>query len=179
MCPTLAVTNTLMNSVVMGLATTFVLVMSGILVSATRKLIPKQVRIATYILIIATFVTMADYIIKAVSLSAHRSLGAFISLIVVNCIILGRAEAFSSKHAVVDSVKDALGMGLGFTLALCALGIIRESLGSGTLAGFSLFGSGYEPWVIFVLPGGAFFVLGFLLLAINRHNTNHAVEGAG
>jgi len=170
MCPVLAVTNTVVNSLVMGLATTFVLVMSGLIVSASRRLIPKQVRIATYVLIIATFVTMADYLIKAVSLSAHRSLGAFISLIVVNCIILGRAEAFSSKHGLLASVQDSLGMGLGFTTAILALGVIRESLGSGTLAGMSLFGDRFEPWVIFVLPGGAFFVLGFLLLAINRFN---------
>lgn len=178
MCPVLAVTNTVMNSVVMGLATTFVLVMSAILVSATRKLIPKQVRIATYILIIATFVTMADYIIKAVSLSAHKSLGAFISLIVVNCIILGRAEAFSSKHGISDSVKDSLGMGIGFTLAIVVLGTIRETLGSGTFAGISVFGSSYEPWVILILPGGAFFVLGFMLLAINRYNQKRAAGGA-
>jgi len=170
MCPVLAITNTVMNSVVMGLATTFVLVMSAIIVSASRNLIPRQVRIATYILIIATFVTMADYIIKAVSLSAHRSLGAFISLIVVNCIILGRAEAFSSKNGFRASVQDALGMGVGFTLAIVALGVIRETLGSGTLAGVSLFGESFEPWVVMVLPGGAFFVLGFLLLLVNRIN---------
>jgi len=135
MCPVLAITNTVMNSLVMGLATTFVLVMSAIIVSATRSLIPKQVRIATYILFIATFVTMADYIIKAVSLSAHQSLGAFISLIVVNCIILGRAEAFSSRHGLKASVMDALGMGLGFTFAILMLGVVRETLGSGTFAG--------------------------------------------
>ena len=177
MCPVLAVTNTVMNSLVMGLATTFVLVMSAIIVSSSRHLIPRQVRIATYILIIATFVTMADYIIKAVSLSAHRSLGAFISLIVVNCIILGRAEAFSSKNGFKESVQDALGMGIGFTLAILALGVIRETLGSGTFAGIALFGDRFEPWVIMVLPGGAFFVLGFLLLAINQFNQRHASRG--
>ncbi len=177
MCPVLAVTNTVTNSFVMGLATTFVLVMSAIIVSATRNFIPKQVRIATYILFIATFVTMADYIIKAVSLSAHRSLGAFISLIVVNCIILGRAEAFSSRNSIKDSVMDALGMGVGFTLAILMLGIVRETLGSGTFAGISLFGSSFEPWVIMVLPGGAFFVLGFLLLAINALNSRHEIGG--
>ena len=170
MCPVLAITNTVVNSLVMGLATTFVLVMSAIIVSATRNLIPKQVRIATYILFIATFVTMADYIIKAVSLSAHQSLGAFISLIVVNCIILGRAEAFSSRHGLKASVMDAFGMGIGFTFAILMLGIVRETLGSGTFAGIPLFGSEFEPWVIMVLPGGAFFVLGFLLLGINALN---------
>jgi electron transport complex protein RnfE len=178
MCPVLAVTNTVTNSLVMGLATTFVLIMSAFIVSATRSFIPKQVRIATYILFIATFVTMADYIIKAVSLSAHRSLGAFISLIVVNCIILGRAEAFSSRNGIKASILDALGMGLGFTFAILILGIIRETLGSGTFAGIPLFGSGYEPWVILVLPGGAFFVLGFLLLAINAFNKRMALGGA-
>lgn len=174
MCPVLAVTNTVTNSLVMGAATTFVLMMSAIMVSMTRKWIPRQVRIATYILIIATFVTMADYIIKAVSLAAHQSLGAFISLIVVNCIILGRAEAFSSKHGVKDSIMDALGMGIGFTLAIVMLGIVRESLGSGTLMGIPIFGARFEPWVIMILPGGAFFVLGFLLLGINAFNRRTA-----
>lgn len=178
MCPVLAVTNTVMNSLVMGVATSFVLLMSAIMVSATRRIIPKQVRIATYILIIATFVTMADYIIKAVSLDVHRALGAFISLIVVNCIILGRAEAFASKHAMLDSIKDSLGMGIGFTLAIVILGIVRETLGSGTLFGFPVFGSSFEPWVVMVLPGGAFFVLGFLLLAINRYSVRKSAGGA-
>lgn len=167
MCPVLAVTNTVINSVVMGLATTFVLVSSSIIVSATRRLIPKQVRIASYILIIATFVTMADYIIQAVSLEVHRALGAFISLIVVNCIILGRAEAFSSKNTVGRSVLDALGMGIGFTAAILCLGVIRELLGNGTFAGIDVFGPSFEPWVVMVLPGGAFFVLGALLMGFN------------
>ncbi len=167
MCPVLAVTNTVINSLVMGLATTFVLVMSSIFVSSFRKLIPKQVRIATYILIIATFVTIADYVIPAISLEAHKSLGAFISLIVVNCIILGRAEAFSSKNPVGRSVLDALGMGGGFTLAVLCLGVVREVLGSGTFAGVPVFGPGFEPWVVMVLPGGAFFVLGAWLLLFN------------
>jgi electron transport complex protein RnfE len=167
MCPVLAVTNTVINSVVMGLATTFVLVSSAILVSATRKLIPKQVRIASYILIIATFVTMADYIIQAIDLEVHKALGAFISLIVVNCIILGRAEAFSSKNTIGRSVIDAVGMGLGFTGALFALGTIRELLGNGSFAEIDIFGPSFEPWVVMVLPGGAFFVLGALLMLFN------------
>lgn len=167
MCPVLAVTNTVMNSLVMGLATSFVLVASAIIVSLTRRVIPKQVRIASYILIIATFVTMADYIIQAVSLEIHRALGAFISLIVVNCIILGRAEAFSSRNPVFRSVMDAVGMGAGFTLAIVALGTIRELLGSGTWMGLPVFGASFEPWVVMVLPGGAFFVLGLLLLLVN------------
>ena len=175
MCPVLAVTNTVMNSLVMGLATTFVLVSSSILVSAFRKIIPKQVRIATYILIIATFVTVADYVIPAISLEVHRSLGAFVALIVVNCVILGRAEAFSSKNTIGRSVLDALGMGAGFTVALLCLGVVREVLGNGTFLDMPVFGPSYEPWVIMVLPGGAFFVLGAWLLLFSwmreRKNT--------
>ncbi len=164
MCPVLAVTNTVLNSLVMGLATTFVLLCSSILVSAFRKIIPKQVRIATYILIIATFVTVADYVIPAISLEVHRSLGAFVALIVVNCVILGRAEAFSSKNTIGRSVLDALGMGAGFTVALFCLGVVREVLGNGTFLDMPVFGPSYEPWVVMVLPGGAFFVLGAWLL---------------
>ena len=170
MCPVLAVTNTVINSLVMGLATTFVLVMSAIFVSTFRKLIPKQVRIATYILIIATFVTVADYVIPAISLEVDKSLGAFISLIVVNCIILGRAEAFSSRNPIGRSVLDALGMGIGFTFAILCLGVVREALGSGTILGVSVFGSSFEPWVVMVLPGGAFFVLGAWLLVFAWFN---------
>jgi len=180
MCPVLAVTNSVINAIVMGLATTFVLILSNVLVSALRKLIPKQVRIATYILIIATFVTVADYTIKAVSLEVHKSLGAFISLIVVNCIILGRAEAFASKNTVTKSILDGLGMGIGFTFAVLCLGIVREVLGNGTFAGFSLFGPSYEPLVIMILPGGAFFVLGAYLLFFNwlkeRRKSRNAVN---
>lgn len=164
MCPVLAVTNTVINSVVMGVATTFVLVSSAVLVSAFRNVIPKQVRIATYILIIATFVTVADYVIPAISLEVHRSLGAFVALIVVNCVILGRAEAFSSKNSIGRSVLDALGMGAGFTIALLCLGTVREVLGSGTFLDMAVFGPDFEPWVVMVLPGGAFFVLGAWLL---------------
>ncbi len=167
MCPVLAVTNSVMNSIVMGIATTFVLVMSSFFVSLFRKLIPRQVRIASYIMIIATFVTVAEYIIQAVSLEVHKSLGAFISLIVVNCIILGRAEAFASKHPVKKAVLDALGMGAGFTLAVLSLGVVRELLGSGTLLGIPILGPGFEPWSIMILPGGAFFVLGAWLLFFN------------
>jgi len=180
MCPVLAVTNSVINAIVMGLATTFVLILSNVLVSALRKLIPKQVRIATYILIIATFVTVADYTIKAVSLEVHKSLGAFISLIVVNCIILGRAEAFASKNTVTKSILDGLGMGIGFTFAVLCLGIVREVLGNGTFAGIPLFGPSYEPLVIMILPGGAFFVLGAYLLFFNwlkeRRRSRNAVN---
>jgi len=164
MCPLLAVTNTVRNAIAMGLATMFVLVMSSTLVSMVRKLVPKQVRIATYILIISTFVTAADYIIQAVSIPVSRALGPFVALIVVNCMILGRAEAFASKNTIPRAILDAVGMGLGFSLALLCLGCVREILGAGTFLGVRLFGPHYEPWVIFLLPCGGFFTLGAWLL---------------
>ena len=163
LCPVMAVTNTAMNALAMGLATTFVLLCSGVLVSLLRKVIPKQVRIASYIIIIATFVTIIDYLIQAISLDLYRALGAFIQLIVVNCIILGRAEAYASKNPVLNASINALGMGLGFTFALLCLGVVREVLGSGTLFGASLFGPDFQPWAIFVLPPGGFFVLALWL----------------
>ncbi|RMH64521.1 MAG: electron transport complex subunit E [Calditrichaeota bacterium] len=167
MCPTLAVTNSVTNALVMGVATMAVLTLSNILVSSLRKLIPAQVRIATYILIIATFVTVADYAIKAASLEVHKALGAFIALIVVNCIILGRAEAFASKNSVGKAALDGLGMGLGFTFALFLLGAVREVLGNGSFLGMPLFGERFQPVTLMILPGGAFFVLGAYLLLFN------------
>ncbi|MBX7259101.1 MAG: electron transport complex subunit E [Candidatus Hydrogenedentes bacterium] len=164
MCPTLAITNSVKNALAMGLSVIFVLVMSNALVAMVRKIVPKQVRIATYILIIATFVTMVDYIIKAVSIPLYKALGAFIALIVVNCIILGRAEAFASKNTVWKSILDGLGMGVGFTFALLCLGSVRELLGNGSLLGFHVMGSNFEPWVIFLLPSGGFLTLGTWLL---------------
>ena len=140
MCPVLAVTNTAGNALAMGLATAFVLLMSNLAVSSLRHFIPKEARIVTFILIIATFVTIVDYLIQAISLELHRALGAFISLIVVNCLILGRAEAFASKNGVVRSCLDGLGMGVGFTVALLCLGGVRELFGSGSLFGVSLLG---------------------------------------
>jgi electron transport complex protein RnfE len=168
MCPVLAVTNSAINALAMGLATTFVIVLSNTLVSTLRSFIPKEVRIATFILIIATFVTVVDYLIQAISLEIHRALGAFISLIVVNCLILGRAEAFASRNGVGRSILDGLGMGVGFTLALLCLGGVREILGSGTLFGLALFPAGFQPWVVMILPSGGFFTLGVLLLIFNR-----------
>jgi electron transport complex protein RnfE len=168
MCPVLAVSNTAMNALAMGLATSFVLLMSNTLVSILKNVIPKQVRIATYILIIATFVTVVDYAIEAISLDLHRALGAFISLIVANCLILGRAEAFASRNSLSNSVLDALGMGVGFTLALFCLGAVREILGSGTLFGITVLPAAFEPWVVMILPSGGFFTLAAWLLAI-RH----------
>ena len=167
MCPVLAVTNSAINALAMGLATTFVLFMSSTIVSLVRNFIPKQVRIASFILVIATFVTVTDYALQAISLDVHKALGAFISLIVVNCMILGRSEAFASKNNVGRSMLDALGMGLGFTLACLSLGVVREILGTGTLFDVPIFGPSFEPWVIMVLPGGAFFVLGGWLLLFN------------
>ncbi len=167
MCPTLAVTNTAINSLAMGLATSFVLVFSSLLVSAFRKLIPKQVRITAFIIIIATFVTVVDFLLAALAPQIHKELGAFIALIVVNCVILGRQEAFSSKNPMGLAMADALGMSAGFTFALLSIGAIREILGSGSLFNIPLFGSGFEPWVVMILPPGGFFALGFLLLFFN------------
>lgn len=165
LCPTLAVTNSAMNALAMGLATTFVLICSGLLVSLLRKVIPKQVRIASYIIIIATFVTMADYGIKAISLDLYQALGAFIQLIVVNCIILGRAEAYASKEPPLKAMVNGAGMGFGFTLALLCLGVVREILGSGSLFGVPVMPERFQTWSVFVLPPGGFFVLaGWLML---------------
>ena len=167
MCPVLAVTNTAMNALAMGLATLFVLTMSNTVVSLLRRFIPKQVRIATYILIIATFVTVVDYLIMAISLDLHKALGAFIALIVVNCLILGRAEAFASRNTVGRSILDGLGMGAGFCLALLCLGGVRELLGSGSLFGLPLFHDRFQGWVVMILPSGGFFTLAGWLLLFN------------
>ncbi|MEQ9403907.1 MAG: electron transport complex subunit E [Cyclobacteriaceae bacterium] len=167
MCPVLAVSNTAENALAMGMATAFVLLMSNVLVSLLRHFIPKEVRIASYILIIATFVTITDYVIQAISVDLHKSLGAFISLIVVNCLILSRAEAFASKNTVGKSIMDALGMGLGFILALFSLGAVREILGNGSIFGYGLFPTGFQEWVVMILPAGGFFTLAAWLLIFN------------
>ncbi len=167
LCPALAVTNTVANSLAMGLATFFVLCGSSFLVSVFRTLIPHEVRISTYILIIATFVTIADMTLEAVVPTIHKALGAFIALIVVNCMILGRQEAFASKHSVGTAVLDAVGTGLGFIIALLMMGTVREVLGNGSFLGVSLFGPSYEPWVVMILPPGGFLTLGFLLLGLS------------
>jgi electron transport complex protein RnfE len=164
LCPTLAVTNTVLNALAMGVATFSVLVMSSLLVSLLRNAIPAQVRTATSIIIIATLVTMVDYIIQAISLDIYLALGPFIQLIVVNCIILGRAEAFASRNSVHLAVLDAAGMGGGFVLALLCLGTVRELLGSGSLLGYDVFGPNFQPLAIMALPPGGFFVLGAWLL---------------
>jgi electron transport complex protein RnfE len=167
MCPALAVSNTAINALTMGLATTFVLLMSGISVSALRNFIPREARIVSYICIIASFVTAVDYLIQAISLELSRSLGAFIALIVVNCLILGRAEAFASKNKLGRSVLDALGMGVGFTVALLWIGVVREILGSGSLFGVALFPDGFQTWTVMVLPSGGFFAMAMWLLLVN------------
>ena len=178
MCPALAVSNTARNALAMGLATLFVLFMSNIVVSLLRRFIPKQVRIATYILIIATFVTVVDYLIQAISLTLHKALGAFISLIVVNCLILGRAEAFASKNGIGRSMLDALGMGIGFTFALFCLGAVRELLGAGSLFGMAMFHTRFEPWVVMILPSGGFFTLAGWLLVFNAYGRRKARRSA-
>ena len=164
LCPTLAVTNSVANSLAMSAATFFVLLGSSLLVSSAKRIIPNEVRISSYILIIATFVTIADMLLEAIVPTVHKALGAFVALIVVNCIILGRQEAFASKNSVGRSVLDAVGMGIGFTFTLTLMGAIREVLGNGTLLGHSVFGPHYEPWVIMILPPGGFIMLGMLLL---------------
>lgn len=168
LCPTLAVTTAADNGLGMGLATTFVLVCSNVLVSALRKIIPRKVRIASYILIIATFVVMVELIMQAYFYRLYQLLGIFIPLIVVNCIILGRAEAFASKKPILNSAADGLGIGLGFTLSLTLLGAIREVLGAGTLfSSFAVFGPEFSPFSFMVQPPGAFVCLGILLGVMN------------
>jgi len=167
LCPMLAVTNTAVNGLAMGLATFFVLVSASFLVSLLRGLIPKQVRISCFIIIIATFVTVVDFTLLAFFPALHKELGAFVPLIVVNCMILGRQEAFAAKHSVGVALLDAIGMAGGFLLALFILGSVRELFGSGAFLGISLLGADFEPWVVMLLPPGGFLTLGFILLFFN------------
>ena len=167
MCPMLAVTNSAINAIAMGGATFFVLVGSSFLVSSFRNLIPKQVRISSFIIIIATFVTIADYSLLALAPKVHKELGAFIPLIVANCLILGRQEAFASRYPTKLAIMDALGMATGFVIALFSLGAVREILGNGSIFGISLFGDNFEPWIIMILPPGGFLTLGVILLFFN------------
>ncbi len=167
MCPTLAVTTSLINAIGMGLSATFVLVLSNLVISLVRKLIPSKIRIASYIVIIAAFVSIIEMLLKAYLPSISEALGLFIPLIVVNCIILARAESFASKNKPIPSAFDGLGMGLGFTLGLSVLGTVREILGAGTILGIDIFGGFYEPAIMFILPPGAFIVLGTILGILN------------
>ncbi len=167
MCPTLAVTTSALNGISMGLSVVFVLFFSSLVVSLIKNLVPTQVRIAVYTVIIATFVTIVDIFLQAVFPDISMALGPFIPLIIVNCIILGRCEAFVSKHSLSASLKDALGMGIGFTWGLFLLGSIRELFGEGTILGFKILSSNYNPLIVMILPAGAFIVLGFLVAIMN------------
>lgn len=168
MCPTLATTTTVANALGMGLAATAVLIFSNMFISMLRKFIPKQVRIAAYIVIISGFVTAVELIMRAYTYSLYKSLGLFIPLIVVNCIILARAEAFASKNKVIPSAIDGLSMGLGFTFALFIIASVREILGSGTFFGISVFGEWYSPVTMLVSAPGAFLTLGFIIAAVQK-----------
>jgi len=168
MCPTLAVTNTSVNGLAMGLATSFVLISSEIVISLIKNLIPANVRIPSFILIIATFVTFTDYFLKAFFPGIAASLSIFIPLIVVNCLILGRQEAFASKNPTHRAIADGIGMGIGFTWVLTLLGAIREFFGMGSIFGIQLLGEWYRPMVVMVLPAGAFITLGILVGIMNQ-----------
>jgi len=167
LCPTLAVTKSVESAIGMGLATTFVLVGSNVLVSMLRKIIPSKVRIAAFIIVIATFVTVVELLMQAYTYPLFLTLGIFIPLIVVNCIVLGRAEAFASKNGVIPSLADGLGIGIGFTLALSALASVRELLGYGTIFGHQVMSSSYEPFAFVVQAPGAFVCLGLMLAVMN------------
>jgi Na+-translocating ferredoxin:NAD+ oxidoreductase subunit E len=166
LCPALAVTNTVANAIAMSAATTFVLLGSSLLISLLKRNIPKEIRISAFILIIATFVTMVDFTLNALVPVIHKELGAFIALIVCNCMILARQEAFASKQPVGRSMLDALGTSIGFAIALLMMGVFREILGNGSILGMNVMGPHFEPWIIMILPPGAFFAIGFILLGI-------------
>ncbi len=179
MCATLAVTTSVSNGIGMGLSTTVVLVASNIIISLLRNFIPNKVRIAAYIIVIAGCVTAVEMALKAFVPSISKSLGIFIPLIVVNCIILGRAEAFASKNGVFKSMLDGIGMGLGFTLALLIISTFREILGNGTFLGFSVFPESFQPATILILPPGAFIMLGVILMVINIISANTKKKEGG
>lgn len=166
MCPTLGVTTSAVNGIGMGLATTAVLIGSNLVISLIRKFVPDKVRIPSFVVVIASFVTLIQFLLEAYLPDLNASLGLFIPLIVVNCIILARAEAFASKNGALASAFDGLGMGLGFTLALTVIGVVREILGAGTIFGFQLLAS-YQPMLIMIMPPGAFFTLAFLMVGFN------------
>jgi len=174
LCPTLAVTNSAQNGLAMSLATGFVLICSSIIISTLRKLIPAQVRIASYIVIIATFVTIADRFMAAYYPDLSKALGPYIPLIVVNCIILGRQEAFSAKNNPGRSILDSFGVTLGFMLVLVVLGSIRELFGTGSVFNIAILGDWFNPWMVMILPPGAFFTLGILIALVNLVNQRRA-----
>jgi len=174
MCPTLAVTTSAENGMGMGLATTAVLVLANIVISLMRNFIPSKIRIPAFIVVIATFVTIVGMVMEGIVPALFTSLGLFIPLIVVNCLILARAEAFAFKNGVLDSTLDGIGMGLGFTLALTVLGAVREIFGAGAIFGITLFGEAFEPALIMILPPGAFLALGLMLAGINAYQAKKA-----
>ena len=176
MCPTLAVTTSAINGIGMGLTTTVILVMSNMMISLLRKLVPDRVRIPAFIIVIASFVTIVQFLLEGFIPSLYDSLGIFIPLIVVNCIILGRAESYASKNPILPSIFDGLGMGLGFTVGLTSIGAFRELLGAGTIFGLRIMPSAYQPITIFILAPGAFFVLAFLIAAQNKIRMKKAQE---
>ena len=177
MCPTLAVTTSAINGVGMGLTTTVVLVMSNMLISMLRKIIPDSVRMPAFIVVVASFVTIVQFLLEGFIPSLYDSLGLYIPLIVVNCIILGRAESYASKNPVLPSIFDGIGMGLGFTIGLTSIGIIREVIGAGQIFGKQIMPSSYEPVTIFILAPGAFFVLAGLVAIQNKVKRNAANKG--
>ena len=177
MCPTLAVTTSAINGIGMGLSTTVVLIFSNLLISLLRKIIPDSVRMPAFIVVVATLVTVVQFLLEGFVPSLYASLGVYIPLIVVNCIILGRAEAYASKNPVLPSVFDGIGMGLGFTLGLTCIGIVRELIGSGKLFGFQVMPDIYEPVTIFILAPGAFFVLAMLAALQNKFKIGAAKRG--
>jgi electron transport complex protein RnfE len=174
-CPTLAVTTAAMNGIGMGAATTFVLVFSNMLIAALKNYIPDKVRIAAFILVIATFVTIVDLVMKAYTPDLYKTLGIFIPLIVVNCIILGRAEAFAQKNSIVPAILDGLGMGIGFTLAITIMGAIREVLGNGSIFDIRLVSQEARTILIFILPPGAFITYGYLIAIMNSYKRKYNI----
>jgi electron transport complex protein RnfE len=165
LCPTLAVSTSASNGVGMGAAFTFVVIGSNVVIALIRRVVPNQIRIPVFITVISTFVTIVDYALKAYLPQLSQSLGVFVPLIVVNCIVMGRAEAFASRNGVAAALMDGIGMGLGFTLIITILGSIRELLGNGTIFGVAALPAGYQPFLLFILPPGAFLVIGFLMAA--------------
>ena len=177
MCPTLAVTTSAINGIGMGLSTTAVLIMSNMMISMLRKIIPDSVRMPAFIVIVASFVTIVDFLMEGFVPSLYDSLGLYIPLIVVNCIILGRAESYASKNPVIPSIFDGIGMGLGFTVGLTSIGIVRELIGSGKIFNMQILPDSYEPFTIFILAPGAFFVLACLVALQNKVKNNLARNG--
>ena len=178
LCPTLAVTNSAVNGLAMGMATIFVLFFSNVLVSLVRRTISSQVRIPAYVVIIATLVTVADMFLAAAFPQISKALGPYIPLIVVNCIILGRAEAFAQKNPVLPTAADTLGIGTGFIISLTLMGSIREVLGFGSIFGVKLLGEWFEPWIVMILPAGAFLVFGGLVALVNHISSRNAAKAA-